>query len=143
MQALVCGQVGGDDAQQVVGVTEEPLGLDDLRDACDSFLEAQEGLAIFLAHGDEDERLERQAEGVGVHDGAVAAYRAATFQLPQSAVTGGDAQADTCRQLGDAQAAVLLERGKDFAVDSIHGVDYSTISSLAKNTWEHFRAARG
>ena len=54
------------DAQQVVGVTEEPLGLEHVRDGRDSFFEAHEGVAIFLAHGDEDERLERQAEGVAV-----------------------------------------------------------------------------
>jgi hypothetical protein len=83
LQALVGRQAGGDDAQQVVGVTEEPLGLEHVRDGRDSFFEAHEGVAIFLAHGDEDERLERQAEGARVHDGTVTADRTAALQLPR------------------------------------------------------------
>jgi hypothetical protein len=33
------GQVGGDDAQKVAGLTDEPLGLPDVRDGGDSLIE--------------------------------------------------------------------------------------------------------
>jgi hypothetical protein len=54
-EALVGAEVGGDDAEEVVGVAEEALGLDYLGDAGYSFLEAEEGVSVFLAHGDEDQ----------------------------------------------------------------------------------------
>jgi hypothetical protein len=43
LQALVGGQVGGDDPDQVVGVAEEALSVNDLRDGCEPRLEAQQG----------------------------------------------------------------------------------------------------
>jgi len=48
-------QVGGDDAQKVVGLTEQPLGLPDVRDRGDSLLERVNGGTVSAAHGDEDQ----------------------------------------------------------------------------------------
>jgi hypothetical protein len=44
------GQVGGDDAQKVAGLTEEPLGLPDVRDGGDSLLECLDGGGVSAAH---------------------------------------------------------------------------------------------
>jgi hypothetical protein len=44
------GQVGGDDAQKVAGLTEEPLGLPDVRDGGDSLLDRLDGGAVSAAH---------------------------------------------------------------------------------------------
>src|ERR1700730_4433525 len=67
LQAPAGRWAGGDNAKQKVRVTEEPLGREHVREGRDSFFDAHEGAAIFLAHGDEDEHLERQAEGVRGH----------------------------------------------------------------------------
>ena len=66
VELLVGGQVGGGDAQKVVGFAEEPLGFSDVGDGGDSLFERVDGGAVSAAHGDEDERLEGEAECVGV-----------------------------------------------------------------------------
>jgi hypothetical protein len=92
---LVGGQVGGDDAQKVVGLTEEPLGFLDVGDGGDSLFERVDGGAISAAHGDEDQSLEGQAESVGVEVCVVAADGAGAFQGAQPAVAGREAEADS------------------------------------------------
>lgn len=70
------GQVAGDDAQEVVGLTEETLCLQDVGDVGDGLFERLNCLAVCTAHGDEDEGLKAETESVGVKVGAVAADRA-------------------------------------------------------------------
>ena len=108
---LECGvgvEVGGDDAQEIVGVAEESLGLDDVRDAGDGFFERQQGVAVFLAHGDEHEGLERESDGLGVEDGPVAGDHPATFELTQAAMAGRETEPDLGGQFGNGQPAVAL-----------------------------------
>ncbi len=50
LDLLEGGQVGGDDAQKVVGLTEEPLGLPDVGDGGDSLFERLDGGAVSAAH---------------------------------------------------------------------------------------------
>ena len=119
------GQVAGDDAEQVVGVTEEPLGLQDVGDGGDSLFEGVDGVAVCGAHGGEDECLEGQAESVGVEMGAVAADGAGLFQGSQAAVAGRKAEADALGEFGNGQAPVLLEFGKDLPIQRVH-VDNSS-----------------
>src|SRR5688572_29713805 len=88
VELLIGGQVGGDDAQQVVGLTEEPLGLPDVGDGRDSLFERVDGGAVPAAHSDEDQSFEGQAECVGVEVCVVATDGAEAFQGAQPAVAG-------------------------------------------------------
>ena len=59
VKALVGGEIGRDDSDQVVGVAEEPLGFDDLRDIGQGCIEVCD---CFRAYdGGEDKHLEAQA----------------------------------------------------------------------------------
>ena len=66
VELLEGGQVGGDDAQEVVGFAEEPLGFPDVGYGRDSLFERVDGGAVSAAHGGEDQRLKCEAECVGV-----------------------------------------------------------------------------
>ena len=57
-------------------------------------LEGGDGLAVRVAHGDEDQGLEGQAEDAGVELGVVAGDRPGALQGAQAAVARGDAEAD-------------------------------------------------
>ena len=101
VELLEGGQVGGDDAQEVVGLTEEPLGLADVRDGGDGLFERVDGGAVSATHGNEDQSLEGQAESVGIEVCVVAADRTRAFQSAQPAVAGREAEADSLREFGD------------------------------------------
>jgi hypothetical protein len=88
VELLEGGQVGGDDAQQVVGFAEEPLSFPDVGDGGDSLFERVDGGAVSAAHRDEDQSLEGEAECVGVEVCVVAADGAGVFQGAQPAVAG-------------------------------------------------------
>jgi NAD(P)-dependent dehydrogenase (short-subunit alcohol dehydrogenase family) len=143
LQALVGGQVRGEDAQQVIGIAEQPLRLYDLANARDRRLEAQQGVPVLLPHGDEHQRLEPQADRVGVDHGPVAADDPAALQFAQPAVARRQAQPHPRGQFGDRQPAVLLEQSKDLAVDRVHEVDPSTKHRFPGRTWKHLWANRG
>ena len=66
VELLERGKVTADDPEQIIGIAEESLGLDDVRHRSDRILEGREGGIVRSAHGDEDERLEREAERVRV-----------------------------------------------------------------------------
>ena len=68
--------------------------------------EGGEGVALCVAHGDEDEGLEGEAEGVGVEVCAVAADGTGAFQGPQAAVAGREAEADAFGEFGDGEPPV-------------------------------------
>jgi hypothetical protein len=116
VELLEGGQVGGDDAQEVVGLTEEPLGFPYVGNGGDSLFERVDGGPISAAHGDEDQSLEGQAECVGVEVCVVAADGAGVFQGAQSAVAGREAEADSFGEFGDCQAPVVLQLGKDLPI---------------------------
>ena len=137
---LIGGQVGGDDAQEVVGLTEEPLGLADVRDCGDGLLERVDSGAVSAAHGDEDQSLEGKAESVGVEVCVVAADRARAFQGAQPAVAGREAEADSLREFGEGQAPVLLKLSKNLPIYSVHIHDSSPTACGAENIWKHIRA---
>lgn len=61
-------EVFGEDAQQVVRVAEQSLRLHYLWDFGDGAFEAQQCLAVFLAHGDEYQCLEAETDRFGVDD---------------------------------------------------------------------------
>ena len=88
VELLEGGQVRSDDAQEVVGLTEEPLGLPDVGDGGDRLFEGVDGVAVSIAHRDEDKGLEGQAERVGVEVCVVATDRAGVLQGTQPTVAG-------------------------------------------------------
>ena len=108
VELLEGGQIGSDDAQEVVGLTEEPLGFPDVGDGGDSLLERVDGGAVSTAHGDEDQSFEGQAECVGVEVCVVAADSTGVFQGAQPPVAGREAEADSLGEFGDGQTSVLL-----------------------------------
>lgn len=73
-------QVAGDYVQEVVGVTEKPLGLQNVGDRGDGLFKGLDGLAAGLAHRDEDESVESQAQCVGVKLCPVTADRTGLLQ---------------------------------------------------------------
>jgi threonine/homoserine/homoserine lactone efflux protein len=62
VELLVRGQVSADHAEQVVRVAEQALGLEHVRNLGHALLEPGDGLAIRVAHRDENQRLEAEAE---------------------------------------------------------------------------------
>jgi hypothetical protein len=69
-----------------------------------------------VSEGDEDEGDEVQPDLGGIDIGAVAADRAAAFELTQPALTTRDAERQTGRELGDGESALLLKRSKNLLV---------------------------
>lgn len=138
IQLPVCGQVGGDDAQQVVGITEQPLCLQDMRYPGYRLLESGDGIAVLLPHGDEHEGLEPQPDRRGVHDGPVAADRPAALQVPHAPVARRDAQPYPGGQVGQRQAAILFQLSKNLPVDGVHTRDYCSIEPYQANVRNTF-----
>src|SRR5262249_8898953 len=95
-----------------------------------------------LAHGDQDERLEGEADGVAVNDSAVAADRSAALELPEPAVARRDAQPHPGSQLGDGQATVLLEQRKNLSVNPVHGRILPRACRAGMNVASTFRLVR-
>jgi len=85
---LKVGEVAGDDAEEVIGIPEEPLRLNDVGDGNDGLLERSDGVPVGAAHGHEDQCLESQAQGVGVEVRMVAVDHPVTFQGAEPAVAG-------------------------------------------------------
>ena len=139
-QCGVRGQIRGDYAQEIVRVAEQPLRLEDVRDACHGFLEGEQGVAILLAHGDEDKRLEREADGSGVDDGTVAGDDLGTFELAQAPMARRQAEPDSGAQIGDGEPPVFLQFGKDLPVDRVHACNSSTRTAVLSNSWKHIPA---
>lgn len=54
VERLECGQVAGEDAQEIVRITEQPLRLNHIRDRGNGSLECVEGDALRGVHRDED-----------------------------------------------------------------------------------------
>lgn len=125
VEQLKRGQVGGCDPQKVVGLAEQALRLQHVRDGGHGLFEGGDGVGGFPAQGGEDEGLEVQADGAGVDDCPVAADGALAFEVAQPAVAGRDAELHAGGQLGDGQAAVELQLGKNLPVHGIHEEDSS------------------
>ena len=126
LQRMVGGEVGGDDAQQVVGVTEQALGGQDAGNGGQSRFEGPECSAILLLHRDEDERLEGEAEGCCVDDGTVATDDTAAFKFAEASMTGREAQTHPAGQVSQGETAVILQQRKDLSVYGVPGPDPST-----------------
>lgn len=82
--------------QEIVRVTEQPLGVLDLPDHRDGLLERVDGAAVGGAHGDEH-------EGFGVEVRAIAADRAGLSKDAQPAAARRDAQSDPFGEFSDRQ----------------------------------------
>lgn len=142
VELLEGGQVGGGDTEQVVGFAEQALRLDDVRDSAHGLFEGRDGVGGLPAQGGEDERLEVQADGGRVDDGAVAADRALAFEVAQATVAGRDAEPHASSQLGDGQAAIHLQLGKNLPVQGIHREDSVPYSVIMRKRRKHLRANR-
>ena len=69
---------------------------------------------------DVDLRLDRQAEGRGVDDGADTADDAGLGELAHPVGDGIGAQVDGGADVGERASAVVLKDSEDFAVDLVH-----------------------
>ncbi|GGK83798.1 hypothetical protein GCM10011509_35400 [Ornithinimicrobium pekingense] len=76
VQLLKGGQVARDDVEQVVGIADQALGAEHVRDGVDGGVEGVQALLGADAEGDEDQCLEVQSEDLWVEHGVVAADRA-------------------------------------------------------------------
>src|SRR5262249_13797275 len=126
-QGLVGLEAGGGDAQEVVGVAEEPFRVADLRDGGQALLEVGDGGGVFTVHGDMEGALEAQADGGGVDEGRVAADHPGAFQFAQPPVAGGDAEPGALGEFGDGEPPLLLKLGKYLPVYRVHYKDYCAI----------------
>jgi len=119
-QGHIVIQVGRDDAEQVVGVAEQPLGVADLRYRDERGFESFNGAGVLAVHRDADEGLETEADRGRVQDGAVAGDDAVALELAQPPVTGRRSEPHPVGQLCHRQAAVLLEFSKNHAINLVH-----------------------
>ena len=123
-EGLVGGDVGGGDAEQVVGVAEEPFGVADLGDLGQAAFEVGDRGRVLSVHGHLDQDLEAEADGGGIDDSSVAADRPGAFQLAQSPVAGSDAEADPLGQLGYGQPPLRLKLSNDLPINRVHGKNH-------------------
>ena len=86
-QRRVVIEVGRDDAEQVVGVAEEPFGVPDLRYRGERGFEGGDGSGVPAIQRDADDGFEAEADRGRVQDGAVAGDDAGALQLAQPPVT--------------------------------------------------------
>ena len=86
-QRRIVVQVGRDDAQQVVGVAEQPLRVPDLRYRGERGFESGDGAGVAAVQRDADDGFEAETDRGGVQDGAVAGDDAGALQLAQPPVT--------------------------------------------------------
>ena len=119
-QCRIAIQVGRDDAEQVVGVAEQPLGVPDLRHCDERGFESGHGAGVLAVHRDADEGFEAEADSGWVEDGAVAGDDAVALQFAQPPVTGRRSEPHPVGQLRHRQATVLLKLSKNLAVNLIH-----------------------
>ena len=119
-QGRIFIQVGRDDAQQVVGVAEQPLRVPDPRDGGDRGFEGGHGGGVAAFQRDADDGLEAEADGGRVKDGAVAGDDAGPLELVQPPVARRGGELHPVGQLRHGQAAVLVKLGKNLAVNIIH-----------------------
>ena len=85
-QGRIFIQVGRDDAEQVVGIAEQPLRVPDLRDGGDRGFEGGHGGGVAAFQRDADDGLEAEADGGRVKNGAVAGDDAGPLELAQPPV---------------------------------------------------------
>jgi len=93
-----------------------------------------------LAHGDEDKRLEREADGDGVDDGTVAGDDIGTFELAQAPMARRQAEPYSRAQIGDREPPVFLQFGKDLPIDRVHIDNPSTPTPPTEQQLEHIPA---
>jgi hypothetical protein len=113
-------QVGRDDAQQVVRVAEQPLGVPDLRDGRDRGFEGGDRGGVAALQRDAGDGLEAKADRGRIKDGAVAGDDARPLEFAQSAVARRGGELHSVGQLGHRQAAIPLKLGKNPAVNVVH-----------------------
>jgi hypothetical protein len=129
-EGLVGGDVGGGDAEEVVGVAEEPFGVADLGDLGQAAFEVGDRGGVLSVHRHLDQDLEAEADRGGIDDGSVAADRSGPFQLAQSSVAGSHTEPDP---LG---SSVTVSRPAPFPLEartSVMGdvLDYLPIAAAA------------
>ncbi|MNO66484.1 hypothetical protein D3C76_572730 [compost metagenome] len=106
--------------QQVIRVTKQPLGLDDLRDFPQRRFEIRDRLTGDLAQRDEHQRREVEPQRGRCQARVVAEDSPGLLQRLEPTMAGRQAQAHTVGQLGHRQATVFLQLGKDLSVSSVH-----------------------
>jgi len=119
VELLEGGEVAAHDPQQVVGVAEQALCLEDLR---------------HLDH----RRLEAEAEQLQIDLGVIAGDDAAGLQRAQPAVRRGRAEVDPLGELGDGEPAIQLEFGKNLLVQVVDHEIPSTIGPESGDIRDHF-----
>lgn len=143
MQRVVAGQVRSEDAQQVVGVAEKPLGRHDVGYRRESGFERRQRRTVLLAHGHENQRLEPEPDRVRGDVGAVSGDDARALQLAYSPVAGRHAERHAGSEVGEGHAAVPLQLRQNLPVNGIHEVDLSIIGGMSSKPANIFVARRG
>jgi hypothetical protein len=137
IELLVGGLIAGYDSQKVVRVAEQSLGLYDLGDLFNVPFERSDGFPVLVAHRDEDQRLEGQAQGCGVESCVVAGDCARTLQFMEATVAGRGAQTHPAGEFGKSLTPVTLKLRKDLPVYLIHEENSSTDVRLSEKSWKH------
>lgn len=121
--ALVVRDVGAAQAEEVVGVAEEPLRLGDVRDLGQQPLERDHGGLIRPVHRHHHDHLETEPQRRRVDERAIAGDDARPLELAHAAVARRDARPHAVGELGDGEPAVALQFRKELPVDGVHVVD--------------------
>ena len=106
--------------QQVVGVAEQPLCVDDLRGLDHGRFKVGNGLARHFAQGDKHHRGKVKPQLTRRQQGAIAKDHAGVFQRPHAPMARGEAQAHPICQFSERKSAIGLQLRKNISVNAIH-----------------------
>ena len=124
-QDLVGGEVSGGDADQVVGIAEQSLGMTDLRDLGELLFEVRDRGCVLAIHRHVDDHLETETDGRRVDEGAIAADGAVSFEAAQPPMARRNAELDPIGEFRQRDTTISLKLGKDFPVYRVHREKHS------------------
>jgi hypothetical protein len=120
-QVLEVGGVpGGDVHHQVVAAGDE-VGGAHFRDGQQVFHEAVHAGPLVLGEFDEEQGFQAHAQGPGIHLGVGAGEHSVGPQAPEAIVDAGRRQAHPRGDGLVGEPGVVLQKAKDFGVDSVEG----------------------
>src|SRR5947208_11164133 len=120
-ERFVGGEIGGDDAQEIVAVARHQIAFQHLVPFRDRFRKPVEVFLLLPRQLDRDEDADMEPQRFLVDGRDVARDDAALFQKLDPAVAGRHGQADLVGELLHGHAAVGLQQAENLAVDGVQG----------------------
>ena len=128
--------------ENIVGVAEQPLSLDHLRQCRHSGLESLHGGAVALAERGENDGPEIQPQRRRIEPGAIVADDPGLFKGSHAPMARRQAEPDPISQFGHSEASVDLQLGKNLSIDHVHTRDIAPNCHPSARLWENIQLAR-